>query len=193
MMPSQMRSITFAFLLLLVGSATLYSQTASQPENGFVSRGKYTNAYFGFSLPLPQNAELQLLAGRGSKYPLRHVLFAANGSHEGHPALTVMADEIKASGQSTPEALLASFGAHKVNDLSIGGKKFFRGDWKSDDIFFVTYATELNGYLLHVTAVSFNKKVLNEFERSIQAMTFFDPATAQTNAGPDSRPYNGPP
>jgi len=188
------RTIFGTVLLLFIAGVMPHAQTASKPEDGFISPRKYTNAFFGFSLPLPQDAQLQPLAQEAVPGdPSRHALFAANSTRKGYPVIAIIADEIIGSGNAEPKKAVLGLGARSVDVLHIGGKEFSRGEWRADEIYRVVYATAVNGYLLYVSAFSYDKKVLHECERSIQALAFFDPAKAQEQAGPDARPYQGPP
>jgi hypothetical protein len=185
------RTILGAALLLPITALMVYAQTVSKPESGYLSPAKYTSAFFGFSLPLPQGAKLQLLSKRDTRESSRHFLLSANSTQKGYPAI-VFADEITSSGQAEPKKTIAALGAKDVDSIQIGGKEFSRGKWRAGDVYQVANATVLSGYVLGISVFALDKKVLDEFERSIQELTFFDPAKAQEQAGPDSRPYDGP-
>ena len=55
----------------------------------------------------------------------------------------------------------------------------------------MAYATTIKGYVLSIYALSFDKQIVDQFERNIQQLHFFDAAKAQEEAGPDSYPYQG--
>ena len=186
-------SIRGTVLLLLVPLVMLQAQSASKPENGFISPGKYTNAFFGFSLPLPQDAQLKLLVENAPKHSAsRHMLFAANSMGKGYPAIVVGADEINGSGNADAKRAVLAFGAQKVDVVQIGRREFSRGRWEADRIYRIAYGTRLNGYMLIISTFAFHQKVLHEFERCIQSLTFFDPTKALEFAGPDAQKYDGP-
>jgi hypothetical protein len=170
----------------------LHAQTTSKPENGFISPAKYTNAFFGFSLPLPQDAQLKPVSQNAPpRSAFRHILFAANSTAKGYPFVMVGADEINSSNADPKKTL---FGTQKIDVVQIAGKEFSRSRWKGDDnIYRVMYGTTVNAYMLFITTFTYDAKVLGEFERNIQALTFFDPTKAQEFAGPDAEPYEGPP
>jgi hypothetical protein len=170
----------------------VYAQTAPKPESGYLSPAKYTNAFFGFSLTLPQSAQLQLISKRGTGEPSRHFLFSANSTQKGYPAVVIFADEIASAGQADSKMTIVALGAKGVDTIQIGGKEFSRGRWRAGGVYQVANATVLSGYVLGISVLTVDKKVLDEFERNIQELTFFDPAKAQEKAGPDSRPYDGP-
>ena len=179
-------------LLVFAVSLVAQNQTAPKPEDGFVSAGWYTNRFFGFSLPLPQDANLRPLATNGpTTNPYRHALFGASSVEKGYPVIVILADEISGADADSRKAVLA-LGAHKVDVTQMGGKEFSRGRWRADSIYRVVYATALRDYMLYISVFTYHKDVLDEFERNIQQITFFDPATAQQQPGPDSHPYVGP-
>jgi hypothetical protein len=180
-------------LLLPIALVMVQAQTTSKPESGLISSTKYTNVFFGFSLPLPQDAHLQLLANSNTREPFRHVLFGANSTQKGYPVIVIFADEITESGNAEPRKTVLSLGAKAVDTIQLGGKEFSSGKWRADGIYRVANATALRGYVLCISVFSDEKKILDEFERSIQELTFFDPARAREQAGADSRPYEGPP
>ncbi len=177
---------------LMFGPAVmLHAQTASKPENGYISPAKYTNAFFGFSLPLPQDAQLKLVSQNAlPRNAFRHILFAANSTAKGYPFMMVGADEINSSNTDPKKTL---FGTQKIDVVQIAGKEFSRSRWKgNDNIYRVMYGTTVNAYLLFITTFTYDAKVLDQFERNIQALTFFDPTKAQELAGPDGQLYEGP-
>jgi hypothetical protein len=179
---------------LLIALALSHAQTELNPENGFVSPENYTNAFFGFSVPFPGGVQLTLLKeSAGARQPYRHSLFGANSQTKGYPVFVVLADEIASSGHTDPKAALIALGEQKVKNTNLGGRDFAVGQSKSDGIYRITYATALKGYMLYLSVFAYDKRVLEEFQHSIEAIEFFDPATAKQHAGPDGLPYDGPP
>ena len=180
--------------LMLMAATFSYTQTESKPEDGFVSPQKYTNAFFGFSVPFPGGIPLTLVSqSPGGSKPDRLSLFAANSNSKGYPVFVVLADEIASSKITDPKDALRALGVHKVKDTKLGGRDFVVGQGKSEDIYRIYYATTARGYVLYFSVFSYDRKVLEAFEHSLESIEFFDPATAKQHAGPDSRPYNGPP
>ncbi len=179
---------------LLITAALPHAQTELKPENGFFSPENYTNAYFGFSVPLPGGVQLTLLKeSAGASQPYRHSLFGANSQTKGYPVFVVLADEIASSGHTDPKAALIALGEQKVKNANLGGRDFAVGQSKSGGIYHIDYATALKGYMLYLSVFAYDKRVLEEFQHSIEAIEFFAPVTAKQHAGPDSRPYDGPP
>jgi len=188
-----MKALAFGGLLL-IAAVLPYAQTALKPEDGFVSPENYTNAFFGFSVPFPRGVQLTLLKeSAGARQPYRHVLFGANSKSKGYPVFVVLADEIASSGKTDPKDALSALGAQKVGHTKLGGRDFATGQSKSEGIYHIYYATAVDGYLLYLSVFAYDKKVLENFQHSVDAIEFFDPATAKQHAGPGSRPYDGPP
>jgi VWFA-related protein len=192
------RMIFGTALLLAVTAVTSLAQTPSRPEDGFVAPAKYTNAFFGFSLPLPRDADLRILPKNGDpREPFRHLLFLASSGSKGYPVIAVLADETSRSGNANPRKAVLALGAPDVDLVQISGQEFSRGTWRKvtvyGAIYGVGYAAVLKGYVLYVCAFSFDRKALAEIERSIRQLTLFDPASAEQQAGPASQPYEGPP
>lgn len=180
--------------LLLIAAVLSPAQTESKPEDGFISTENYTNAFFGFSVPFPRGIQLTLLKeSAGAGQPYRRALFGVNSQSKGYPVFVVLADEIASSRITDPKDALAALGAQKVRNTNLGGRDFAMGQSKSEGVYHVDYATAAKGYMLYLSVFAYDKKVLENFQHSIEAIEFFDPATAKQHAGPDSRPYEGPP
>lgn len=178
------------FLLLCVTCMAAQTEKPSKPEDGFFSGGTYVNTFFGVTLPLPQDADLSPLAKNGeARETFRHTLFGANSRRKGYPVIVVLADEISKSGNADPKKAVLALGAHDVGLVPINGREFSRGRWKARGIYGVAYATTLNGYMLYVSTLSYDKKVLDEFEGSIRQLTFFDPTKARKPEEPDNHPH----
>src|SRR5713226_5004300 len=102
---------TVAVLLFgVIAQPLLLSQgepeRAPIPETGYVSDSRYVNAFFGFSLPLPQDAEFRDLAlpSRGDS----HSIFGVQTQRNGLTALTVRASQ--SAGNQTEDARKAAGG-----------------------------------------------------------------------------------
>lgn len=175
-----------------------FAQAASVtvvPESGFISTDRYTNAFFGFSFPLPQDSAF-------SEYRLpintkTHALYGtkAQAKHGlGITVLVVVADQI--NGVPAEQARLAAFGdkAKKVRKTQLAGKEFWTGESEENGaggkMRSIIYAASIDGYVLKFHIISFDGKLSRELERCIREIQFFDPTEAQKMAGPHSRSYN---
>ncbi len=179
------------------------NRVGAVPENGFVSASKYTNAFFGFSLPLPQDSALRELNLSFNKDASRHFLFGlqsqkVNSGFFGASAkLTVFTvTATQSSSASSDEARKAASGAkgRKVMRTEIGGREFWKSEFqekvKEGRTWSVGFATALNGYVLRFNIESFDGKLTDQFRRSVEALTFFDPTNARDVAGPESGTKN---
>jgi hypothetical protein len=184
---------------------------AVTPETGYIADDRYTNAFFGFLLPLPKDNLLgqsdavleheKVLA----RVPLRHVLLLMQSQGSDGTVLAVIADECRdASMGDARKALPRSLPLEKVE---MGGKQFWkdsyleenvegplpflppsRSPWRS-----YRYATALSGYVLQINVFSPRTDILRKYVESIETLKFFDPAQAKALAGPFSRRYGTPP
>lgn len=160
------------------------------PENGFLSPGKYTNAFFGFSLPLPKDTGLReqtLSLKRGIR---DHFLLGLHSSGEGLTTFTITAKE--ASGEAEKEARKDAAGPNssKLKEIKIGGRTFWRSESpKTIGTQTLVFSTAVDDYAVQFEVISFNPEITMELERNIEQLTFFDPSRAKVMAGADSKPY----
>jgi hypothetical protein len=181
-------------LMTLLTVGVIAQSTAPEqptPETGFISREKYTNAFFGFSLPLPQDAPIRDF-NPPSRDRSRHQLFGLQSQSNGLTTLGIMAFELSGTKDEAKNTVSIPH-ARNIRQIQIGGKQF----WKSESLQKTTggkmhsasYATAISGYTLRVFLISFDPKLAQDLERCIESITFFDPANANDEAGPDSHPY----
>jgi hypothetical protein len=203
-----MRSSAWLSLLFSILLPTAFAQSSpplsaaspTNPEEGFISQSRYTNAFFGFSLPLPRD-----LTFRGYRLSFkselsRYFLFgvqtittAAIGPLR--PKLNLFFVTAKKSADPGDLQKAAS-GPKEVTPTrtEIAGREF----WKSEveekvpegTAHHVTFSTEVQGYILQFSIESFDKKVTAKLRDSVSHIQFFDPANARSIAGPESRPYS---
>jgi len=184
------RSLVLVFSALLSMGCTAQEPSPTTPEAGFVSSEKYTNAFFGFSLRLPQDPAL-----RGFALPSNfHSLFGLQAQANGLTTFAIFAKET--SGASSKLARKAAAGPKEqdTKKLNIDGKEF----WKSDSqqkssagkMRTIDYETAINGYLLSFQIISFDPKLTGTLQDCIESVKFFDPTKAREMAGPDSREYH---
>ena len=193
-------SALIAALSLLCGG-TLYAQsTISEstsarvsPESGFLSSAKYTNAFFGFSLALPQETVLNeqtLSLSRGSH---EHLLLSFHSTNGQLVSFTITATEISGATDKDSRKTAESMDHSKPKKLLIGGKSF----WTSGTVQThhraqmgtVVYTTSLEGYVLEFKIFSLDADTLAQLKQKVEQVAFFDPSTSRTEAGADSRPY----
>jgi hypothetical protein len=186
-------------LLALFVSAGLRAQSApasrppSAPAEGFVSPTKYTNASFGFALPIPQDKSLHSIS-LPSRDPSKPFLFGLGSNESGVSAFIVTA--VQTGNASSAEARKVASGpkGQSAKRIEIGSTEFWRSESQEKTpagrMRIVNYATALPGYILNFRIVSFDDKFTDELVHAIESVTFFDPAKARELAGSDSQPYN---
>jgi hypothetical protein len=159
------------------------------PEIGLLSPSKYTNAFFGFSISLPQNADLRektLSLNRGTQ---DHLLIGFHSPSKDLISFTITAREV--SGESESEARKSAAGPNSSTpkETKIGGRTFWRSKTGGRKMQTLIFATAMDKYVLQFEVTSFNPEITTEIERNIEQLTFFDPSRAKVMAGTDSKPY----
>jgi hypothetical protein len=179
----------FAFFLRV---CCAQETSVAVPEAGFISPDKYTNAFFGFSLPLPQDA-----AFRGFQLPSKgasHSLFGLQAQKKGLTAFTIEATLMNGASSEQARKAASEPKAQNVKKIEIDGKEFWKGESQvkssAGKMWNTNYATTINGYLLKFIVVSFDGKLFEDLQHCIEAAKFFDPAKAEAMAGSNSRAYN---
>src|SRR5260221_2654757 len=187
---------TFSFILtvfsLLLSVCCAQEASVGVPEAGFISPDKYTNAFFGFSLPLPQDAAFRgfQLQSNGAS----HSLFGLQAQKNGLTAFTIEATLVNGTSSEHARKAASEPKAQNVKKIEIDGKEFWKGESQvkssAGKMWSINYATTINGYLLKFIIVSFDGKLSEVLQHCIEAAKFFDPAKAQDVAGSNSRAYN---
>jgi hypothetical protein len=185
-------SVVLAIFFLFLGVSSAQEPSVAVPEVGFISPDKYTNAFFGFSLPLPQDA-----AFRGFQLPSNGAsrsLFGLQAHKKGLTAFTIVATQMNGASSEQARKAASEPKAQNVKKTEINGKEFWKGEFQEKSsagkIWSITYVTAINGYLLKFLVVSFDAKLTEDLQRCIEAVKFFDPTKAQEVAGSNSRAYN---
>ena len=179
----------FAFLLRVCWAQ---ETSVAVPEAGFISPDKYTNAFFGFSLPLPQDSAFRAfqLPSNGPS----HNLFGIQAQKKGLTAFTIEATLMNGASSEQARKAASEPKAQNVKKIEIDGKEFWKGESQvkssAGKMWSINYATTINGYLLKFILVSFDGKLSELLQHCIEAAKFFDPANAQEMAGSNSWAYN---
>jgi hypothetical protein len=178
-------------LLVSIGLAQTLPETGATPETGYVSDFRYINAFFGFMLPLPHDADLRELPIRSDGNS--HFVYGLQAQRKGLTVLWVQA--IKAGGSPTDEAQKAAAGpkGNRTKPIEIGGSEFWKAESeeksRAGKMHNVTYATAMRGYTLEFIVLAFDAKLGDELLRSIESISFFDPAQAKALAGSNARQF----
>jgi len=182
-MQSATRKLGFAVLLLFALISACCAQDASVPGAAFLSLDKYTNAFFGFSLPLPPDPAFRIAEVSKSGLWLGYRLFGLAGR-----GTTFV---ISAQWMTPEDAERIMSGAPRI---LINGKQFSRGlshrKQPQGTIWQAMYWTVADNYLLTFHIQSLDRGLAEEFEHCVEQTRFFDPAKAKQIAGPSARPYS---
>jgi hypothetical protein len=185
-------SVTLLVPLLAIGlkaQTVPLTQSPTSADEGFLSPTKYTNAFFGFALPIPDKKSVQIML-LPSQDPSKPYLFGLKSNERGLSAFIVTA--VQTAGANSIDARKAATGpkGESATRIEVGGKEF----WKSESqernaggkMQTLKYAAALSGYVLSFTIASFDGKFTDEIKRAIESVTFFDPSKAKEIAGADS-------
>ncbi len=183
------RLLLFLLSIQIVALTQIVQGPAPIPETGYVSDSRYVNAFFGFSMSVPQDAQFQdfALPAMGNS----RSIFGLQTQRKGLTALTVSATE--STGNPTDDAKKAAAGPKRasVKKVEIGGKEFWKSESEDDSragtMKTLIYATSLNGYTLQFMVVSFDGKLAKELRQSIESINFIDPTQAKVLAGSSAR------
>jgi hypothetical protein len=179
----------FAFFLRV---CCAQETSVAVPEAGFISPAKYTNAFFGFSLPLPKDSAFRAfqLPSNGPS----HNLFGLQAQKNGLTAFTIEATLMNGASSEQARKAASEPKAQNVKKIEIDGKEFWKGESQvkssAGKMWSINYATTINGYLLKFIIVSFDGKLSEDLQHCIEAAKFFDPAKAHEMAGANSGAYN---
>ncbi|MBA3913388.1 MAG: hypothetical protein H0X25_05940 [Acidobacteriales bacterium] len=163
-----------------------------EPESGFLSPARYTNAFFGFFLPLPQNAGLTpipLSSGAGN-----HFLYGLKAEGQNLSALSIFAQPVRKDPMAEAKAAARVGKKSSVKKIKIGGKDFWRGELTTDSpagrATTVIYTTPLRGFVISFSILAFDSSLAQAFRQTVESLQFFDPQQAAQVAGAGSHPFN---
>jgi hypothetical protein len=156
------------------------------PEDAFLSPDRYTNAFFGFTLPVPNDPTFHIasISSAGSE----HHLFGF-ASEKGRTVFDISAEQMN-SEFATSLMRAAPF-------LSIRGQEFSKAVSRQTEgngfmVWKIMYMTVLDGYLLQFRIYSFDESRAENLQRCVEAIGFFDPTKAKLIAGKDGQSYKPP-
>jgi hypothetical protein len=193
--------IVLLFSLCAPANLHVYARSFSQeanspnpaPESGFLSPQKYTNSFFGFSIPLPADAVLNEKTFSLTRGPRQHLLLAFHSPNKELVSFTITATEV--AGDPEKEAKQAANLAEmsKSKEVQIGGRQFWTAESPRSKagggVKTALFITAMHGYVLEFKIVTFNVDTMAGLEQSIERVSFFDPSTSKSAAGMDSKPY----
>ncbi len=167
--------------------------SATVPESGFLSVTRYTNAFFGFTMPLPLNAVLNERTFSLTRGGRTHLLLAFHSPNKDLVDFTITAEEITGRADKVARNAANLAGLSKPKEVEIGGKRFWTAETPLANsvggLNTAVYTIQLHGYVLEFKIVSFSTDTTSELEQTVAQITFFDPSKLSEVAGPDSKPY----
>lgn len=179
----------------LSGQSTISESTSGRvsPESGFLSPAKYTNAFFGFSVALPQESVLNEQTLSLSRGAHEHLLLSFHSTNGRLVSFTITANEISGATDKDARKIAESMDRSKPRRLLIGGKLFWTSGTVQTrhrtEMGTVVYTTTLGDYVLEFKIFALDAETSSELKQKVEQIAFFDPATSRTEAGADSRPY----
>jgi hypothetical protein len=180
---SQMTKRSLVVALFSIFLPFCCAKDAAVPEAAFLSSHRYTNAFFGFSLPLPEDPAFRVAPVSSSGK--EHNLFGL-GQERGHTAFVISAQPMNSNDA---EQLM-----HAAQQTMIHGKEFSEGisheERPQGTVWKAMYLTVIDSYLLEFNIQSFDRTMAEDLQHCVEETRFFDPAKAKAVAGPNSRPYN---
>lgn len=187
--------INFCAFLCSFGQSSSPASTPRSivPESGFLCSGKYMNAFFGFSLPLPRDADLKVFSDSLKGPALSHFLISFS-SDDGKNTFVIAARTIGVDAKHDAQDEAAGSQELKTKKIQLGGSIFWEGETKKrtrdGEAQSLTFATERKGYVLAFYIVSLDPAFTNELEQSVQSLTFLEPTQGPNQPEPGCKVYN---
>ena len=180
--------LSFFVALFLISSRVVCAKdtSAAAPESGFLSPEKYTNAFFGFSLPLPRDSRFHIARVSSSGTLVRELTLFGLAQETGRSVLYIAAQQLdsKFAGELMRSAPITI----------IHGKEFSKGisrqKKREGTAWAAIYMTVVDSYLLSFNIQSFDRDIAEDLQHCVEETRFFDPAKARAVAGANSKPYN---
>ncbi len=195
--------VSFALMTLcaLHSSLSLNAQNVSAtkplgivPESGYLSYTKYTNAFFGFSLPLPSGAVLQEQTLSLSRGAGEHFIFGFHSANKELISFTITAVEVRGAPDRAAKRIAAAGESSKAAQIEIAGKHFWTSQSPpvrgSASVTTVVFTTAVERYVIEFKITSLNPATTAELKRNVEGLSFFEPSTSKLVAGPQSRAYS---
>jgi hypothetical protein len=170
---------------VLLGVTSGQSSLARVPEAAFVSPQRYTNAFFGFYLPLPEEQGFHTARVKASSVG-EHYLFAL-GREQANTTLVISAQQMKSEDAAQLMRAAPLISLHGIEfGKGVSDKKTREGGriWKA------VYLTVIGNYLVEFNIQSLDSGMAKKLENCVEEIRFFEPSKAGAVAGVNSVPYN---
>ena len=186
--------VVFAASFALAAVCATQRPSTIVPEAGFTSPQKYTNGFFGFSMPLPQDPAFREFIPQVTREGGPHFLFGLQALKPGLVAFIILAKQQPDSSMEDARNAVSQPKSKSVQKIAIAGRDFWKGE--SDEkgqggkMQQIAYATALDGYILQFQIDLFDAKAASALEHCVESLSFFDPAKAQEVAGAESHRFS---
>ncbi len=181
------RNMIFVAFALFAASAC-WGQIS--PESAFLTPPAYTNAFFGFSLPLPQTFPYHLANMSGIQNQRELFALAGMPTLNSTSGTLFMISAREMSTSSAEEVMKVS------NHIFIGGRDFTKdsgvGKEGKATVLYTAYGVLINNYLVRFEILTPDSDKKKELERCVERITFFAPKEAKKVAGPNAQPFSPP-
>jgi hypothetical protein len=181
-------TLTVLFFSLLSVVASAQDLRKPDPEAAYVSPDRYTNATFGFSLPLPDKYPVSALTLKSGGN--QRLLLGAMVQTAVLTTFTIFASRENVSSNTAPREELEREKLKDLKQVTLGGRPFWRGEAKekgpAGKMHQVAYVTLADGYLLKFSILSFDPRIADDFVKAVESVTFFDLERAKEIAGPNA-------
>jgi hypothetical protein len=173
--------------------------TAPDPDEGSIDNGVYTSDFFRFAYTLPEGFDVdeQFLADVEDQSNSTFVLLAAQGPLSGEDRrdmVVIMADREATTPQAYVQKVTNDYAQKQGFEISkpaypvtIGGKEFYRADFRKEGTYQTAVFTVLNGYALGFTLAAPNQDAMTALVDSLNSVKFLPakaPATKHPTPGP---------
>jgi hypothetical protein len=175
--------------------------TEHDPEDGFLSSSRYTNAYFGFEFDLPPEAGLKPIPMPASS-DRRIQLLEMLGPTPQRAGILIFAYEYKGKNWTDAKGILRReldqdlFNGveelHGMSKTNIDGHVFYYFETRKGVEQHEELTTELNGYVLQVVLEANDAQMVKALISAFYRLKFFSPQDASKYAGPEAVAYEGP-
>lgn len=174
---------------------------ALDPEDGFLSSTRYTNAYFGFQLDLPAEAHLQPVPMPATSDRRIQLLDLVNPASP-HALVSLSAYEYRNKNYPDAKAILRRHldqelmvgveELHGVAKTTIAGHQFYYFETRRGTEQYTEFATELDSYVLLAVLQANDSQMVRNLVTALNGIQFFSPSEAARHAGSSAAAYEGP-
>ena len=163
---------------------------AVDPDEGSVENGVYISDFFHFTYKLPEAFEVDeaFLADLQDQSNSTFVLLAAQGPLSGEDRrdmVVIMADQQATTAETYVEKVTREYAQQQAFEILkppypviIGGKPFYRADFRKEGTYQSAVFTVLKGYAVGFSVAAPNEEAMNALIESLNSLKFLSPVPA---------------